>query len=57
MGNMSVRRVLGIALLILGIVLIADAVVGAFVGGHLSMLTILWSLLFLGFGVIAVAKQ
>ena len=57
MSNLSARRVLGIALLTGGIALIADAVFNAFGSGHVPMLTVLWSLLFLGLGVIAVAKR
>ena len=57
MRNMTVRRVLGIALLIGGIILVADAVITALGGGHLPMMTVLWSLLLLGLGVIAVAKR
>lgn len=57
MGNMTVRRILGIALLIGGVILVADAVIDAFGSGHVPMLTVLWSLLLLGLGVIAVAKQ
>jgi hypothetical protein len=56
-GNLTVRRVLGIALLVLGILLVADAVVTGISTGHAPMLTVLWSLLFLGFGVIALAKR
>jgi hypothetical protein len=57
MRNMSVRRVLGIALLVWGVILVADAVITSLGSGHVPMLTVLWSLLFLGFGVIAVAKR
>jgi hypothetical protein len=57
MMNMSVRRVLGIALLVGGIILAADAVINAFGEGNAPMLTVLWSLLLLGLGVFAVAKR
>ena len=55
--TMSVRRVLGIALLIGGIILVADAIINGLGSGHMPMLTVLWSLLLLGLGVIAVAKR
>ena len=57
MGNLTVRQVLGIALLIVGILLVADAVIEGLSSGHAPMLTVLWSLLLLGLGVIAVAKS
>jgi hypothetical protein len=57
MTNLTVRRVLGIALLIVGLVLVVDAVIVSVGSGHVPMLTVLWSLLFLGLGVIAAAKQ
>ena len=57
MRNMTDRRVLGIVLLIGGIILVADAVIVALGGGRMPMVTVLWSLLLLGLGVIALAKR